>query len=117
MEHDIQLLRRLGGLRDAIVEEIVWCKADRSLRLGVADMFSSTEGRLDCPGPASGTVTFVGIEGLTVETAIFRGVFQILGIDVDSEPDGLAVRVSLSEPGSDVRLRCKDIRVTVNRSG
>src|SRR5215510_496153 len=99
MERDIELLRRLGGLHDATVDEIVWRKADRSLRLSIV------------AGQASGVVIFAGIDGVAVETALFRGVFQISGIDVDPRPEGLEVRIGLSE--SDIRLRCKDIAVTI----
>lgn len=99
MERDIELLRRLGGLRDAMVEEIVWRKADRSLRLSIV------------AGQSSGVVIFTGIDGVAVETALFRGVFQISGIDVDTRSEGLEVRIGLSE--SDIRLRCKDITVRI----
>ena len=99
MESDV--LRRLGSLRDASVEEVVWRKADRSLRLSIADV---------------GIVTLVGVDGVTVETALVRGVFQIARIDVDTRADGLEVRIGLSEPGSDIRLRCKDVRVAICES-
>ena len=96
MESDV--LRRLGSLRDASVEEVVWRKADRSLRLTIADASGSFE------------VTLAGIDGLTVETALFRGVFRITGVDVDTRADGLEVRIGLSDPPSDIRLRCKEIK-------
>jgi hypothetical protein len=99
MEVDIERLRRLGGLHDATIEEVVWCKADRSLRLSIVD--------------PPGVVTFVGMDGLTVETALFRGLLKIAGIDVDTRADGLEVRIGLSEPGSVVQLLCRDIRVAV----
>jgi len=117
VDTDIDLLRRLGGLHDARVEEIVWRKADRSLRLTIADMFSHVAGLPEYAGPASGTVIFVGIDGLAVETALFKGAFRISGIDVDTRGDGLEVRIGLSEPGSVVRLLCREIRVTVARRG
>jgi hypothetical protein len=101
VDTDIELLRRLAGLRDASVEEVVWRKADRSLRLTIADASGSFE------------VTLVGIDGLTVETALFRGVFRISRIDVDTHPDGLDVRIGLGEAGSDIRLRCREIRGTI----
>ena len=107
MDADIELLRRLGGLRDTTIGEVVWCKADHSLRLRIVDMSS---------GPASGVVTFAGIEGLTVETALFRGVFRISGIDVDPQADGLTVRIGLSDPRSDIHLRCKEITVRMATS-
>jgi hypothetical protein len=110
---DIELLRRLGSLRGATIEEVVWRKADRSLRLRIVDMFSNAEGLPEYQGPAPGAVTFSGIDGVTVETALFRGVFRISGIDVDARADGLAARVGLSEPDSDIRLRCKEISVTI----
>lgn len=111
METDIELLRRLGGLRDARIEEVVWRKADRSLRL----MFRSVEGLPDDPGPVSGAVALVGLDGLTVDTALFRGVVPIAGIDVDTRDDGLHVRLSLSEPGADIRLHCQEVQVTLAR--
>jgi hypothetical protein len=101
VDTDFGLLRRLGGLRNASVEEVVWRKADQSLRLTIAD----ETGTLD--------VTLVGIDGLAVETALFRGVFRISGIDVDTRADGLDVRIGLGEAGSDIRLRCKAIRGTI----
>src|SRR5262245_27859849 len=113
VETDIDLLRRLGGLRDATVEEVVWRKADRSLRLAIVDMFGNLEGLPEYAGPASGAVIFAGIDGLTIETALFRGVFRISGIDVDARAGGLEVRIGLSEPGSAVRLLCREIRVTI----
>ena len=100
VETDIDLLRRLDGLRDATVEEVVWRKADHSLRMTIA-------------APTSGVVIFVGIEGLTVETALFRGVFRISGIEVERRGDQLEARIGLGEPGSDVRLRCREIKVTI----
>ena len=113
METDIDLLRRLGGLRDATVEEVVWRKADRSLRLTIADMYGNLDGRAGYPGPSSGAVTFLGLDGLTIETALFRGVFRISGIEVERRGDQLVVRVGLGEPGSDLRIVCKEIRVTI----
>lgn len=114
MDAGIELLRRLGGLHDAEVEEIVWCKADRSLRLTIANIFANLEELPEYPGPASGVVTFVGIDGVAVETALFRGVFRISGIDVERRGDRLEARIGLSEPGSEMRLSCRDIAVTIH---
>jgi hypothetical protein len=114
MEGGIELLRRLGGLHDAEVEEVVWCKADRSLRLTIANIPATFEEGPDHPDPASGVVTFVGIDGVAVETALFRGVFRISGIEVERRADHLEARIGLSEPGSDLRLSCTDITVTIH---
>jgi hypothetical protein len=104
VDTDIDRLRRLGGLRDATIEEVVWRKADRSLRLIVTDV------------SASGVVTLVGIENLAVETGLFRGVFRLSGIDVEERRDGLDVRIGLAEPGADLRLRCKQVKVAIDES-
>lgn len=110
---NLELLRRLGGLHDARIEEVVWRKADRSLRLIVEDMLSNVEGLPDYKGPASGSVTLIGIENAAVETGVFRGVFLISGIDVEERDGALDVRIGLREPGADVRLRCKDIAISI----
>ena len=52
MDGGIELLRRLGGLHDAEVEEVVWCKADRSLRLTIANIPATLEEGPDHPDPA-----------------------------------------------------------------
>ena len=113
MRQDLELLRRLGGLHDARIEEIVWRKADRSLRLTVEDMFGSVRGLPEYSGPAPGSVTLIGIENAAVETGVFRGTFVISGIDVEERDGGLEVRVGLWEPGADVRLRCKDVAISI----
>jgi hypothetical protein len=116
MDSDIDLLRRLGGLHGARIEEAVWRKADQSVRLRVADMFSNSVGLPDYRGPAPGTVTFVGLDRVAIETALFRGVFTISGIDVEKRGERLEARIGLSEPGADLRLLCRDVQVTIEET-
>lgn len=113
MQEDLELLRRLGGLHDARIEEIVWRKADRSLRLTIEDVFCNVEGLPEYRGPASGSVTLIGIENAAVETGVFRGIFLISGIDVEERDGALDVRIGLREPGADVRLRCRDVAISI----
>jgi hypothetical protein len=113
VEGGIELLRRLGALHDARIEEIVWRKADRSLRLTISDMFSSAHGLPEYHGPTPGVVTFVAVENLAVETGLFRGVLGVSAIDAEERGDGVEVRIGLTEPGADLRLRCREVKVTI----
>lgn len=113
MERDLELLRQLGGLHDARIEEIVWRKADRSLRLTIQHMVSNVDGPAGFDGPAAGSVTLIGVENAEVETGLFRGVFVVSVLEVNPRAGGLDVRVGLREPGADIRLRCKDLTVSV----
>ena len=62
----------------------------------------------------SGGVTLGGIENLPVETGPVRGVFRLSGIDVEERRDGLDVRIGLTEPGADLLLRCKQVKVAID---
>lgn len=113
MRDNLELLNELGGLHDARVEEVVWRKADHSLRFTIEDMFSNFDGLPDYPGPTPGTLTLVGVENATIEAGVFKGQFIISGVDVEQRDGGFGVRLGLREPGADIRLRCRDLEITL----
>ena len=113
MSTDIETLHRLGGLHDAEVEEVVWRRADRSLRLVIGDMLANFSGLPGYEGPKRGELTFMGLSRATGATAPFVGRVRISGVDVEKAAGGLEIRLGLSEPGSDLTVLCEKVLVTI----
>jgi len=115
MKSDIDLLQELGSLHDAGVDEVVWRKADRSLRFVIADMFAGLmEVPPEYPESRSGSVTFTGVARIEGVSGPFEGLFRISGIDVAERGEGYVVDLGLGAPGAGLQVHCKDLRVVID---
>lgn len=60
-------LRRMGGLHDAIVQEIRWNPVDRTVEVKLDDLYSNFEGLPEYPGAESGSIILAGADLLQVD--------------------------------------------------
>ena len=108
MKEFFEYLRKLGGLHDAVMTDLRWKPAERTIELHFDDLFSNFEGLPEYPGRQPAVIVLHGVSDVRVDIETSDStlrVFEFLAREGSSD----AVTLTFSPSGKlESRLQSAD---------